>query len=138
MIAKISLYSKAALQNLFVPLVIVLVGLSAFGLGRLSALDGQKETLKIYEPPAAGAVLGASVSVSEDQQFSAPAQAAAVSAENLPAPAGKYVASKNGTRYYLPGCSGAKRINEENKIWFSSPEAAQGAGFTPALNCPGL
>ncbi len=51
---------------------------------------------------------------------------------------GKYVASKSGTKYYLPSCSGVKRIKEENKVWFASVEDAQAAGLSPAANCPGL
>lgn len=51
---------------------------------------------------------------------------------------GKYVASKNGTRYYLPSCAGVKRIKEENKIWFATVEAARARGLAPAANCPGL
>lgn len=49
-----------------------------------------------------------------------------------------YVASKNGTRYHLPWCSGARRIAEENKVWFSDKEAAERAGYTPAQNCDGI
>lgn len=51
---------------------------------------------------------------------------------------GKYVASQNGTKYYLPTCAGAARISEANKIWFASAEDAQSAGYSPAANCKGL
>jgi len=51
---------------------------------------------------------------------------------------GKVVASKNGTKYYLPGCTGADRISETNKVWFSSDAAAIKAGYTLATNCKGL
>ena len=51
---------------------------------------------------------------------------------------GKYVASKNGTKYYLPNCSGAKRISETNKVWFATAAVAVAEGYTPAANCPGL
>ncbi|HEC94069.1 MAG TPA: hypothetical protein ENI56_01700 [Candidatus Kaiserbacteria bacterium] len=47
------------------------------------------------------------------------------------------VASKNGGRYYLISCAGAKRIHKENKIWFQSPAMAVAKGYTPALNCFG-
>lgn len=52
--------------------------------------------------------------------------------------AGSVVASKNGTKYYLPSCSGADRISAANKVTFVSPAAAAAAGYTPAANCPGL
>ncbi len=57
---------------------------------------------------------------------------------NTDSETGKYVASKNGTKYYLPSCSGANRIKEENKVYFDSVEEAQAAGLEPAANCPGL
>src|SRR3989344_152011 len=96
-----------------VPAIVILVGLTAFVLGRLSALQEQKGKIEVYEPsPSEPRVLGAT--------------------------AGEYVASKSGTKYYLATCSGAKQIQEENKIWFPSSQAARSAGYSPAANCPGL
>src|SRR3989344_587822 len=51
---------------------------------------------------------------------------------------GRFVASKSGTKYYLPSCAAADRIAEENKIWFVSADAAAVAGYAPASNCKGL
>jgi hypothetical protein len=51
---------------------------------------------------------------------------------------GKIVASKGGTKYFLPECTGAGRISEANKIWFASVAAAKAAGYSPAANCAGL
>ncbi|MBI2410005.1 hypothetical protein HYV30_03120 [Candidatus Kaiserbacteria bacterium] len=48
---------------------------------------------------------------------------------------GKVVASKNGSKYYLPSCAGAERISEANKVWFASAAAAARAGYAPATNC---
>lgn len=50
----------------------------------------------------------------------------------------RFVASKNGTKYYPLDCAGANRISDANKIWFASAEAARTAGYAPAANCPGL
>lgn len=49
-----------------------------------------------------------------------------------------FVASKNGTRYYLPTCSGAQRISPKNKITFRTQADAEAAGYTPASNCKGI
>jgi len=43
---------------------------------------------------------------------------------------GEFVGSKNGTKYYTPGCSGTKRIKPENYIWFNSADDAQLQGYT--------
>lgn len=51
---------------------------------------------------------------------------------------GEVVASKTGTKYYFPWCGTAKRIKEENKVWFASRAEAEAAGYEPAANCKGL
>lgn len=43
---------------------------------------------------------------------------------------GKYVGSKNGTKYYTPGCSGALRIKPENYRWFPTAQDAEIQGYT--------
>ncbi|MFT4326216.1 MAG: hypothetical protein ACMXYK_01815 [Candidatus Woesearchaeota archaeon] len=45
-----------------------------------------------------------------------------------------FVASKNGTKYFVPGSLGAQRINKENQIVFKSKEEALKAGYKPAKN----
>jgi Tfp pilus assembly protein PilW len=47
----------------------------------------------------------------------------------------KYVASKNGTKYYPVHCKSANRINEENKVYFSTPKEAELEGLTAASTC---
>ena len=49
---------------------------------------------------------------------------------------GSFVASINGKNYYPEDCPSAKRIKEENMIWFDSAEEAEADGYTPAKNCP--
>ncbi len=51
---------------------------------------------------------------------------------------GKYVASRNGEKYYLPSCGTVNRIKEENKIYFNTKEEAEAAGFGPSSTCKGL
>lgn len=51
---------------------------------------------------------------------------------------GLVAASRNGKRYYYPWCAGLNRIKEANKIWFSSEESAEAAGYTIASGCEGL
>lgn len=45
------------------------------------------------------------------------------------------LASKNGTKWYFAHCSGANRIKEENKIYFSSIEEAENRGLEKATGC---
>lgn len=48
------------------------------------------------------------------------------------------IASKSGSKYHLASCPGATQIKDTNRIEFTSREAAEAAGYTPAANCPGL
>lgn len=105
------------IEPYLLPAVVVLVGLSAFGLGRLSVL-GEGPRLLIQMPDGT--------------------QTASVQQAGQAAISGNFVASKSGTKYYLPSCSGASRIKEENKVWFASASAAEAAGYGPAANCAGL
>jgi len=104
------------IEPYILPAILVLIGLTAFGLGRLSTVGEQGSRLIINNAPAA-------------------TQSAAVAASQS---SGTYVASKSGTKYYLPSCSGVSKIKEENRVWFASVAQAQAAGYTAAANCPGL
>jgi len=99
-------------------LIIVLVALISFGLGRLS---------KIREGKAPITIENATGNISASQgEFVAGNEAKL------------FVASKNGAKYHYPWCSGAQNIKEENKIWFSSKKEAEKSGYAPAGNCKGL
>lgn len=102
-------------EKLKTAIIIVLVGLLAFALGRLSALQGGGE-LKIEYSNATQGAAAASFQVSGSS----------------------YVASKTGSKYFLPWCGGAQTIKEENKVYFASAAAAEASGYFPAANCKGL
>lgn len=108
-------------------MVIILVGLISFGLGRLSKIRENKVPITIEDISAAASQIKPVLSLE--------------TAQNEPKilnQGGMLVGSKNGTKYHYPWCSGALRIKEENKVWFSSIEEARQAGYTPASNCKGL
>ena len=110
--------SKRFWDDAFLVAAVVLIALAAFGLGRLSVMYGGHEPLKIEYPEGGQG---------------------ATAVSGVPETAAKtFVASINGTKYYLPNCSGVSRINDENKIWFATKEEAELAGYAPAANCPGL
>lgn len=48
---------------------------------------------------------------------------------------GEVIASKLGTKYYYPNCSGLGRIKPENWVIFPSKTAAEEAGLELAKNC---
>ncbi len=101
-------------REVVLAIILILVAFSAFGLGRLSAL----ETLR--QP----------VQISQAQQADGQSVALTIG--------GRVVASRYGRKYHGPWCGGANRISEKNKIWFKSEEEARKVGYTPAGNCKGL
>ena len=122
---------KSAISgDVFVVLIIVLVGLSAFGLGRLSALETGRLQVRVLEPGQQAAVVNVLADGEKMKEVSRVGEIA-----NL---GGQYVASKKGKRYFFPWCGGAARISDTNKVWFNTKEEAQQAGYTPAGNCKGL
>ncbi len=83
-------------------------------------------------PPAAAPTASAGQDTSQ-------AAAAAAAVPSAPASiAHNFVASKTGSKYYTPDCAAAKRIKDENKVWFATKQAAEAAGLTPSTSCKGL
>lgn len=101
---------------------LIIFGMLAFGLGRLSRIEDNKPDLVITQT--------ANPLASQSGGASDPKAARAS--------LGTYVASKNGTKYYLSTCSSAKRISPANLVHFASKALAEARGLTPAANCPGL
>ncbi len=111
---------KSFLRNdtYFIAILILLIGVSSFGLGRYSVMDSESGR-------------GQAVSL---QQLSP------VETIQIPSSGEKVsvVVSKSGTKYHLFDCPGALQMKSENRIEFDDIEDAKAAGYSPAANCPGL
>ncbi len=94
-------------------IIVFLVALASFGLGRLSALETARPLVSVTQAPMA-----------------ANQQAMAIG--------GLFVAARSGSVYYYPWCTGASKILPQNQKWFQSEEVARKAGYAPAKNCKGL
>ncbi|MFA5987904.1 MAG: hypothetical protein WC797_04640 [Candidatus Paceibacterota bacterium] len=128
-IGEIKRLIQANLADILTSLMIVLVGIGGFGIGRLSMQENGNQDARILSASVAesGATYGGDSSVGQPT-FEVPTLEEG----------GQVVASKSGTKYHAPWCSGAKSIKEENKIYFDTIEAARAARYTPAANCKGL
>ncbi len=115
---KVLYESKHFQENVLLVLVITLVGSACFLFGRLSNTASQ---------PTKSVVITGHVETFTNS----------LATNETPATIGQgeYVASRNGTKYYPPNCGSAKRINEENKVWFATQEEAELAGFTKSSTC---
>lgn len=118
-------------KDIGIVLAIVFLGVFSFGLGRLSGLSTNVIPVTLCESvlpiPSTAITAGAGNAAKSNIGSTEPYTGMAT-----------YVGSKSGSVYHFPWCSGAQRIKEENKIWFSSKEEAQLAGYRPATNCKGL
>ncbi|MDF0592845.1 Ada metal-binding domain-containing protein [Methanotrichaceae archaeon M04Ac] len=47
----------------------------------------------------------------------------------------RYVGSKNSDKYHLPDCTSAKKIKDENRVYFSDVWEAREAGYSPCKAC---
>ncbi len=107
---------KAVPQDVLLVLILLLACLLSFGFGYMAGKDAGL--------PVGGAEQGSEVTIE-----TSPLVASTT---------GQLVASKNGTKYYLPWCAGVDRISDANKVWFNSVESAKVQGYSPASNCKGL
>ncbi|MFH1178661.1 MAG: hypothetical protein V1711_03010 [bacterium] len=107
-------------RDVFIIAILIFASSASFGLGYLAA-PVPEVACALNQPSGTG--------------NAAPAEATSALGRSA---LGRFVASKNGTKYYLPECAGADRILESNKVWFASVPAAVAAGYTPAANCKGL
>ncbi len=137
-IDKIKGKSDIDITTLVCLLVIVLVGLGSFGLGRLSMV--QNNASQKYENPSSFTQRGEPhtdknfyISVPQESNNKNVEGKTELDLQNVKEK--MYVASKNGKLYYSRGCSGAKRIAPANEVWFASSSDAEKSGYTLAKSC---
>lgn len=111
--------------DFYIITIIIFIGFVGFGLGRLSSIEENRESVKIeFSEYLSASVLNGQKTDQKDL--------------SVTITEGLIIASKGGSKYHYPWCGGAKSISEKNKIWFDSTEDARKAGYTPAQNCKGL
>jgi hypothetical protein len=111
-------------RDFFLVALLVLTAFSAYGLGRLSIMEERRAEIR--------------VGTDESLLLGVESLKQNLTINNSKAGLAPIVASKNGTKYYFPWCSGVDKIKAENKVIFATEDDARKAGLTPASNCPGL
>lgn len=121
---------------------VILISLISFGggwlLGTSLVPPAFEEQIKIEELPLEELKASPTKLETSDQQQEITNQPQEEQKPSTEESQSKFVASKNSDVYHYPWCPGAQRIKEENKVYFSSKEEAEKAGYRPAKNCPGL
>jgi hypothetical protein len=112
-------------KDIMTVIIVILVGLGSFGLGRLSK-NTPPEGLKIEYRDQRGNAVGALDAVEYKPQLKT--NDTNVEGKN-------FFASSRGTKYYPLGCSAGKTIKQENRIYFDTAEEAEKAGYTLSTSC---
>lgn len=110
-------------KDIITVFIVILVGLGSFQLGRLSQ-ENDPNSLKI---DFKGSELAQSASDSESASIGPKTSKNSSS--------GDYFGSNKGNKYYPINCSAGKNIVEKNRIYFSSADAAEKAGFQLSGSC---
>ncbi|MEK7588635.1 MAG: hypothetical protein AAB438_02340 [Patescibacteria group bacterium] len=131
-------------KDIMVILIVILVGLGSFGLGRLSKNDENKGIKIEYKGQSGNslkgsenAVLGSNLSNSsltfspQELLVANPNLSTEESLSNMK----QYFASKRGKKYYPTGCSAGKSIKAENRVYFDTSEQAEKAGYSLSTSC---
>ena len=125
-------------KDLLIILIIILVCVASFLLGRLSK-EGQNDQFKVIYPNGQANVISG---LNETQnglnlQKNANLSQNTVLDKNsdISIPKGNFFASKRGKKYYTLGCSAGKTIKDSNKVWFNTGEEAVLAGYELSSSC---
>ena len=124
---KIKTLDEGKKERVFVVLLIILLGTASFGLGRLSVISSNKTPIRIENSSGLG----------ENNSIPTLAGGGEVkgATTDLSSQPGTVFASKTGTAYYYPTCSGAARVSEKNRVWFKDPKDAEKFGLHIATGC---
>lgn len=115
-------------KDILTVIIVILVGFSSFSLGRLSVKEND-DGLKIEYQNQLVNTLSSEASMSK----------AVFDNNKVPVISnsiGKaFFASSRGQKYYSINCSAGKTIKKENRIYFSTKEEAEKAGYELSSSC---
>ena len=119
-------------KDILIIIIVILVGLSSFQLGRLSKENTSNNGIRIEYPL-------------NDQNIPLETNLSQINGNNTPKTTqinqiktqvtGNYFASKRGKKYYPVGCSAGNTIKQENKIYFSTSTDAEKVGYELSGSC---
>ena len=115
-------------KDILIVIIVILVGLGSFELGRLSKNDtvGPKMEYKDLNSTQDANITDSGNIVGITQGESS----------TITNSSGKnFFASSKGKKYYTINCSAGKTIKQENRVYFTTGEEAQTAGYTLSSEC---
>jgi hypothetical protein len=124
-------------KDIMIVIIVILVGLGSFELGRLSKENGSGG-VKIEYPDQNSTQTANVVSATNEADVGPQNQNSrgTTSAANTSPSTGKtFFASSKGKKYYTISCSAGKTIKQENRVYFTTGEEAEAAGYTLSSSC---
>jgi hypothetical protein len=116
-------------KDLLIVIVIIIVGLGSFLLGRLS-IKNDLGGIKRENP---------GLNTEQDNNLTQPDNTTQTNSKILNAntiSSGKtFFASNRGSKYYTTTCSAGKTIKQENRVYFTTGKEAEAAGYTLSSSC---
>ncbi len=111
-------------KDILTVIIVILVGLGSFGIGRLSKGNSSSGIQISYENQEASVIRSTESTIPKTPNSNITQK----TSQN-------YFASKRGQKYYSIGCSAGKTIKEENRIYFSSSTEAEQSGYELSSSC---
>lgn len=102
-------------KDILIVIIVILVGLGSFELGRLSK-ESKNSGIKIEYPDQI-----------ENQEANV--------ISSVKSSGKNFFASNRGSKYYPVGCAGGQNIVQENRIYFATGEEADRAGYELSSSC---
>lgn len=117
-------------KDVLIVIIVILVGLGSFELGRLSK-EANSSGIKIeylnQDLQQGINQAGNVISTTESTKI--------VDSQNSNSVGKNFFASSRGSKYYPLNCSAGKTIKQENRVYFTTGEEAQAAGYTLSSSC---
>lgn len=111
-------------KDILIVIIIILIGLGSFELGRLSKNTPSELKIEYFDPNM------------QEMNFLQSINKNSILNQNIINPSlKKYFASSRGSKYYSISCSTGKTIKQENRIYFATKEAAENAGYELSSAC---
>lgn len=115
-------------KDILTVIIVILVGLGSFELGRLSKENGSSG-IKIEYPSQNENQPANAISATESSSLLQNTEIEKNSNGKT------FFASSKGSKYYSISCSAGKTIKQENRVYFTTREEAQAAGYTLSSGC---
>ena len=116
-------------NDILVVIIVILVGLGSFELGRLSTSNTQQGIKINYNQITLTQVNPNTLDKNNTLNQNS------IKINNTDNANKSFFASKKGKKYYSLGCSAGKTIKESNRIYFKTSDEAEKMGYTLSSSC---